>query len=179
MIELVQETNYQESALSLLMAQYSNAEKLQGILSAKSNQANDLEQAAFEVRDSIYLEDAAGTQLDIIGKIYDVSRAGMSDSEYREEIEAKIALKISGTIPEVINILKSIYSATYTEYYPQYPGKYLMITDADISQEDFEAISPAGIGVFFKETDEDGTYYVSEDGSFYVSEDNKFYGSEV
>ena len=177
MIEPIQ-INHDESK-NLLIEQYKNADNLKSILSAKSAQANSLEQAIFEVRDLIYLDTATGKQLDILGKIWDVPRMGMADEQYRDAIQRKIALKISGTIPEIINILKSLYSATYVEYYSQYPAKYLLITDANITQSELEAISPAGVGVIYKKVDQDETYFVFQDNSFCITETIEFLGPEV
>ena len=177
-MELTQITDYQAIAESLLIEQYKDSVNLIGVLNTKSEQANDLEQAIFEVRDSIYLDVATGAQLDIIGHVWNVPRVGLNDNEYRAAIEFKVALRISGTIPELIQILKSVYGATYVEYFPQYPAKFLIISDADINQTELESISPAGVGVFFIDPDIDETFYVDEEGSYYISEDNNFYGPE-
>lgn len=147
--------DYQEEALKLLLAQYKDSVKLQGLIDGKSKQIDDIELALFEIREGFYLDDAIGAQLDIIGKIWDVERKGLNDTEYRQSIYFKISLKVSGTLKEIISILKSFYGATYVEYHPQYPAKMLLLTDATASAEAIERFAPAGVKVIVKDKDDD------------------------
>ena len=135
--------------LELFLAQYANADKLQGIMKAANKSANDLEQALFEIRDEFYLSTAIGAQLDILGIVFQVDRNGLSDEDYRQIIFQKAALNFSGEPEAIISILKTIYSATFVIYYPSYPGKYFVQTDGVITTPQIEKISPAGVGVFF------------------------------
>jgi hypothetical protein len=154
MKEIEQITDYQTRALRKFLAQYKDSTNLHTIVDGKSEQLNDLEQALFEIRDLIYVDIATGAQLDILGRVWDVSRAGKNDTEYRDAIYIKISLRISGTLPEIIIILENFYGATYIEYYTKYPAKYFLLTDADISVIELERISPAGVGVIIKDKDD-------------------------
>jgi hypothetical protein len=179
MKELEQITDYQQEALEVLLTQYEDSIYLRGLISGKSYQADDIEQALFEIRDLFYLDTATGTQLNVIGKIWNVNRSGRNDEDYREAIYFQISLKISGTIPEIRAILKAFYGATYILYAPQYPAKYLLLTDANISIADLERISPAGVGVIIRrENDIDNKVFgfraPGDDSRFAITKDLKF-----
>jgi len=138
--------------LELFISQFQISTKLKGIIETANNSANDIEISLFEIKDEFNLDIAVGVQLDIIGIIFNLERAGMSDEFYRIAIKQKSSLAYSGEPDSIIEILKAIYEATYVEYYPSYPAKYYLITDAVVVSKTLEAISPAGvngyIGVF-------------------------------
>lgn len=154
MKELIQITDYQAEALKVLLVQYKDSVNLQGVISGKTYQVDDLEIALFEIRDLFYLDVAEGQQLNVFGRIWNVLRDGKNDTEYREAINFQISLKISGTLPEILSVLKAFFDATYMEYYPHYPAKYLLVTDATITRTELENITSAGVGVILKNRDD-------------------------
>lgn len=131
--------------LELFISQFQNSIKLKGIIQAANDSANDIETALFEIKDEFDLDTAIGTQLDIIGIIFNIERMGMDDTDYRAAIKEKSALAYSGEPESIIEILKATYGATYVEYWPAYPGKYYLITDATVTSKQLEPISPAGV----------------------------------
>ena len=141
-------TDYKDN-LSLFLAQYTDSVKLKGIVEAGDDSANDIETALFEIGEDIYLDNAIGAQLDIVGAVFNITRLALeTDNDYRARIRAKSALVYSGEPEAIIDILLSTYGATYVHYYPEYPGKYRILTDAVISNQALEAISPAGVGIY-------------------------------
>jgi hypothetical protein len=150
-INIVQINNYDENVLELFLQQYANSVNLLGIASGANAQADELETALFEIRDLFWLDTATGVQLDTIGLIFVVDRNGKSDADYRNAIKEKITQKFSGEPESIIEILKTIYGATfviYTPGWPTIPASYYIVTDGTITQEQLEMISPAGVQPF-------------------------------
>lgn len=131
--------------LDLLMQQWKDSANLVGIISASMDQANKMEDAIFEIRDLMDLENGEGVTLDYIGKVWNEYRDGRSDTQYREAISFKKTNYYSGEPEAIISIAKSLYNATYVFYSPEYPGKYRINTDATILNEELASISPAGV----------------------------------
>lgn len=162
-------TDYNEK-LSLFLTQFQDSTKLNGIMTAAYNRANDIETALFEIRDEMGLSTAVGDQLDIIGKIFDEDRLGRSDSEYRTILQLKASTVYSGEPEAVIEILKSLFEATYVHYHPSYPGKYYVVTDLSITSETINPISPAGVeGAHgFYIIDQEDNYIIDQEGNYIV-----------
>ncbi len=147
MSEIQQITDYSYN-LELLLEQYKNSENLKGMIDSMNDQADDLEEALFEIRNLFYVDTAEGVQLDVIGSIYGVERDGLSDSEFRTLIKAKASLVTSGEPESIINILKTLFGGTYVSYIPAYPAvpaAYYVLTDAIITVPELEIFSPAGV----------------------------------
>ena len=173
MSEITQITDY-SSNLTLILEQYKESDLLKDLIDIMNNQADDLEQALFEIRDEFWLNVAIGNQLDILGGIFGLARKGMSDSDYRTALIGKAALITSGEPETIITLLKLLYEATYVDYwgsFPVIPAGFYLHTDAEITMQELERISPAGVqpyligritqGVFTLLLDDETTTFVS------------------
>lgn len=148
MSDITQITDY-SAILNLLAEQYKNSEKMRGILDAMCDSADDLEAALFEIRSQFWIDTAEGKQLDILGVIFGIERAaGVTDADYREQIEFKLTnLFASGTPEDIINALLGLYGGTYVDYSRDgLTASFNIVTDATITQAELERISPAGVG---------------------------------
>lgn len=134
--------------LDLLLEQYKDSTNFKALIQADDKQANDIEQALFEIRDLYTLENATGVQLDVIGSIFNLTRDGKTDTEFRVYIQQVISIGSSGTPESIIAALKALYGASYVTYTPEYPGKYRVNTDAEITLEELQSLSPAGVQGF-------------------------------
>lgn len=159
-------TDYKEN-LRLFLTQYQDSVKLTSIMSSAYDQANDIETALFEIRDEMDIETAVGTQLDILGRVFNEERLGRNDDDYRVAIKLKASTIYSGEPEAIIAILKSFFGATSVKYFPNYPGKYYVYTDTELTFEVLKPFSPAGVEGAF------GYALVTEDGKFIVTEDGK------
>ncbi|MGD9157047.1 MAG: DUF2612 domain-containing protein [Desulfobacteraceae bacterium] len=176
MPEMMQETDYPQIAFNLLIQQYKESSNLMAVLEAQGLQANELEQAIFEVRDLFFLDTAEGVQLDVIGKIFNLRREGLSDEDYRDAIEIKWSLRVSGTVDEIINVLKFAYGATSVDYIPAYPAGFVLIADGTVTQDILTQLCPAGVFGFLLDDDRcyimDHEETLAEDSDFIVDADN-------
>lgn len=151
MSNITQKTDY-STGLALLLSQYKETNKsvkLRGVIDASYDQADDLEQALFEIRDEFWLADCVGDQLDVIGEIFQVFRDGDVDAAYRIRIQAKASLVASGTPEDIISILKNIFGATFVTYIfvssPAPPAAYYVLTDGVVTTAQLIKYSPAGV----------------------------------
>lgn len=134
--------------LELIMEQWKKSPNLIGIITASLNRANDMEDAIFEVQELTNLDTATGINLDVLGKPWNEFRESRSDDDYRIAIKQKKLEFYSGTPEEIISILKASYGASFVAYYPEYPGKYRVRTDAVVEQTSIDEISMAGVTGF-------------------------------
>ncbi len=153
--------------LELILTQFQDSEKLKGIISSAHKSANDIEQALWEILTEMCLDNAIGAQLDIIGRVFDVDRAGQTDEEYREAIRIKASTSYSGEPEAIISILRSMFGASFVDYAPLYPGKFYAYTDLGLTSADLEKFAPAGVGALFGYAivDYDGKFLVDEQGN--------------
>lgn len=130
-----------------VLSQYHQSKRLLGIMEAGTLQADEVEEAMFQIRNGFFLATAVGVQLDTLGKIYRESRKGRTDAEYRDAIRLRAATAISGTPDEIIMFLRNFVAGTPTdiEYHPEYPGKYIVTTADDSFASVLDAVSPAGV----------------------------------
>jgi len=127
-----------------------------GILEAGDNQYNELEQVFFDMFTKLWIDNAEGEQLDVLGIHVGVDRNGLSDNDYRLLIEAKIQINVSSGQPErAISAVRFIYDTEDIEYAPNYPAKVRIYV---LNQEytDAEAylilqIIPSGVGLILSE----------------------------
>jgi hypothetical protein len=171
----------QDADLKLMLGQYKNSTNLKKIIASTNQQAQDLEDALFELRDLFYINTAEGVQLDVIGKIFKADRGSLNDADYRILIKTKASLIGSGEPEFIISIMTSLYGASYVNYTPSYPAGYYISTDVSITVHELEMFSPAGVGVsflgFLELTTRDG-YLTQEDGGRYkIGVDKQYFST--
>ena len=164
--------DYPTIAVALLVEQYKNSTELQSLLKAMAAASLPLQTSILEIRDRFVLSTASGAELTIIGTVWDEARDNDTDDDYRYRINVKISLSISGTLPEIKRVLFVLYEATYVTFVPGYPAGFNIETDATISQENLERLTPAGVfGLKWPDVDE-GNYIVDANYDFIVGENN-------
>lgn len=146
--EIQQITGYTAMVQARVLAQYQQSRRLLGIMEAGTLQADQIEDAIFQIRNGFFLATAVGVQLDTLGKIYRESRNGRTDSDYRDAIRLRAATAISGTPDEIILFLRNFVAGAPSdlEYQPEYPGKYVILTSDDsFGTGVLDSISMAGV----------------------------------
>jgi hypothetical protein len=121
-----------------LALQYRNSEGVVGIVSAAGVQAQDLEDALFGIYAAQQLATAEDISLDYIGQLVSESRNGLSDTDYRGLIQAKILAMVgSGTREEILEIADALITSTVLTFEIQADGR-----------ADFELIINSDTGAF-------------------------------
>ena len=98
-----------EHAKSLLLPQFRGKPRLEALLCALTEEIADLEGAIWDVFTKRWLTTAEGVQLDLLGGILDLPRAGWGDDTYRALLAAWIlVLRSEGTRPDLLRILEAM-----------------------------------------------------------------------
>lgn len=121
-----------ERTKSFLLEQFKgkeNFEKLVKVLVAPLQECEDVAWQLFALRS---LPNAEGAQLDGIGDIFGVPRAGLTDPEYREAIYRRIyEIGVSGTPDELLGVLESITGAQMVRYTGVFPASVQLFVVAE------------------------------------------------
>ncbi len=81
------------------------ANNIEKLLAVVVSPAQGVEDALQQLKSERFVDTAVGSQLDIIGRIVGQDREGMTDTDYRRYIRARIATNNSdGTIEELITV---------------------------------------------------------------------------
>jgi hypothetical protein len=120
----------------------------------------------------MYLATAVGVQLDLLGRIYNVTRQGRLDADYRKAIQAVAATAVNGTPDEIITFLQVAYGINGV-YTPEYPGSFFIEPPSSITMAQLQAMAPAGVAAFPADyaTLENGEYETLENGEYILMVD--------
>lgn len=122
MTTLTHKTGRIVEALAKLIDQFKAQPNIEAVITATTQQSQELEDAGFEVIEDTLIDTAEGIQLDNLGTIVGVERSGMSDADYRVRIGAQILLNgSSGTIEDLLELivaLGAVSGVVLTEYQP-------------------------------------------------------------
>lgn len=127
-----------------------------GILESADNQFNELEQVIYDMFTKLWIDYAEGYQLDVLGIHVGADRNGLSDTDYRLLIEAKVQINISSGQPErLISALRFLYDTNDIEYTPIYPAKVgIYVVDQTYTTPEallLLQIIPSGVGLVLSE----------------------------
>lgn len=140
---LTEKTDHVTEGQALLIEHFKNSTNLKAVLAAYLAQVQELEAMMFDLLEDRNLDTAVGSQLDVIGEILGLDRNGLSDSDYRSYLRARIVLNFgSGTIEDVRDVIQlvTVTSGTVTidisESFPSDPAHFeIIITDPIIAGE--------------------------------------------
>lgn len=143
--------NYLQLAQARVLTQFKNKTVINNLLTIFINQIQSFETALMQVMQNIWIDTAAGVQLDGLGKIVGISRDGLTDDEYRNAIRIQIAINVSNGTPNVvINLLQLITGQPVVQLIPQYPASIYLWINVDtidpLVTSTLNQILPAGVG---------------------------------
>jgi len=129
--------------------------KLKALISANLAPANGIEEGAFQLRDGLWLKNATGTLLDLMGRIYNETRQGRNDTDYRKVLQTRAATAINGNPDEICSYLKVVYGYTSIEYVnenvaPHYHAAFFIdgVASSIITIDQLERMAPAGVAAY-------------------------------
>lgn len=145
--------NHAVQTVALLLEQFkgkANFKKLVDVLVAPLQECEDVAWQLYGFRN---LSAAVGTQLDFIGDIFAVPRAGQLDTEYRSAIRLKIyEIGTSGTPDELMTVLKAVTDSDAVTYMPVFPASIQMSADAEELPPDIlefmTRLAPGGVALW-------------------------------
>ncbi|MCP4481427.1 MAG: DUF2612 domain-containing protein [bacterium] len=126
-------TTHVIDALKRFIEQYKNSSKLQGITASFCNQIQDIENALCSLYGRLDIDNITGNDLDNIGKIVGQDRLGFTDDIYRILIYTRIAINVSGGIPEnIISIFQILTQCTEVEFLEIFPAGVHIMANLEI-----------------------------------------------
>jgi hypothetical protein len=152
--------------------------RLKGLLAANLTPATEIENGAFQLRDGLWLKNATGKLLDLLGRVYNETRQGRNDTDYRRVLQVKAASAVNGNPDEICTYLKTVYGYTAIEYInenvaPHYHAAFFIDGTASdpITIDQLAILAPAGVGAYPADhmALEDGTLECYEDGDLLIT----------
>lgn len=121
--------NLLEEAESLILHQFSQSPKLNGLVRGLVTPFKEALEHLEKLHHGRYIEQAQGKTLDIIGDIVEFERQNMSDEEYRIWLKVVILLNHSqGTANDVLAILHVLFGDTPAIQVDEYSPNIAMFT---------------------------------------------------
>lgn len=118
-------TDHVERARNALKSGMHNANRFKRLLDAFTGEIQLLENTLLDLFYARTIEGATGPQLDLIGRILDEPRDGLSNTQYRRFLRVKIAVLASGGERwRLVDILKTATGATSVQFTPEYPAAF-------------------------------------------------------
>lgn len=144
--ELEQIQDHAAIVVPLLLSQYQQSARLLGLVRSGCAQADDLEEALFQIRSGYWLSSAIGAQLDVLGRVYREQRNGRTDEDYRTAIKVRASMLVSGNPEEILAFYRFSLGATDLVYQAEYPAGFVLLTDDEtFGQGTLDTLSPAGV----------------------------------
>jgi hypothetical protein len=125
----------------------------------------ELENDSLEMSDKWNLKTTYGVALDQIGQILNVSRQGLTDSNYRKKMIGQIAVNFSlGSIEDLIRVFKLISNATHVRILNNNDGTFNVELTGDevYNLDQINNIPAGGTGI--------GHVYLVDDGTFVMDD---------
>jgi hypothetical protein len=138
------------TALSRLTNQFSESQKLRGMVEAMVRPLQDALATIEQLRTERWPATAIGAQLDGVGNIVGEARNGRDDAEYRAAIAFRIFVNTSNATPgDLIQGLRTLTRADEIQYIEQYPATAMLFTGGPIAptglQQTIQGLAPAAI----------------------------------
>lgn len=120
--ELVQNTQHVEEGISHLIEFFRNGPRNRAVLTAVLSQAQEIEDAFWQLYTERSIDVAVGEQLNILGRIVGELRGDRADEDYRAAIRVRILVNSSDGKPEqliaIVLGISPLAVVTFTENYP-------------------------------------------------------------
>ncbi len=144
--------DYSTRSLEFLASQFKDADNLIGFIQAIIESVQDVENVADDLMtDRLDFKTAEGIQLDNIGTIVGVLRAGLSDALYRIEIAAAITRNSALPTPnDFIQAIISLTGSTYTRFWELVPAAIQMHFNGEVIDglaDLVDDMAPAGVRI--------------------------------
>ena len=162
---------YKEAFSKYIPEQYKNSEKLLSLVNTCLEQCDSLENAFFEILQSLNLQEAIGPALDWLGAIVGVERIpGESDTSYRSRIVSGMNLKNLPSNEALRLVIKFLTGCDSIGLFPNWPAETYYVlngsTDADLSVLERENMTSGASlvrGTFLCMESGEGGYIVNDD----------------
>lgn len=99
-------TDHVQRALSALPSQHAEQPNIEKFITAFAEMVQVTEDGMYPLLLDLLIDDAEGAQLDILGRVVGQERSGLSDTQYRIRLKARVATTRSrGTVADLLKIV--------------------------------------------------------------------------
>ena len=152
---LTHETAHTGLALAKLLSQYKRKPRIAALVSAFTDQCQELEDVLWDLLTKRTIDGSEGIQLDNIGKIVGQPRLGLDDEDYRIFLRVRIRLNFSNGTPEDMLAIAGLLGLN-VELDEQYPAAVAIKVNQDLEAD------PALLLSLFRQGDPVGVLTVLE-----------------
>ena len=158
----MKEYNFTEDASSLILPQFRDSPRVHGLVESLVQELQPLSDGILEIQKAYGLLDIQSTydpesteqhQLDMLGKLLNVSRMNRSNEDYLHAITVQITInQATGTTKNFMELLNLLIPDVPYNVIEQYPASVtvMLYRPQDIVDEDtIKDIAPIGVGVLF------------------------------
>lgn len=140
------------------LIEYFQGTDLAAYAAAMDTQYDQIEQACFDLISQLWLDNAIGAQLDVLGVQLNLPRAGLDDTTYRLLLQLKAFIDQGAGTPEAaiaaVRTIMNDPAPAYLALWPELPAAFAVASP-----------SPLGIGQLFDLLDNLGDNIVDNNGN--------------
>lgn len=134
-------TNHADQAVDRLLTQFRDRERLEGVVRALVAETQQIEDHRWEITNGRRIDDAAGYQLDLLGKLLGVERNGAADETYRTRLHVAWRLNTSSGSVEDLHELFDLLSPGSVRVDESYPASVSVAVTEPIPFEVAEGVT--------------------------------------
>ena len=180
-LEATPTVTHTQDGLGRMLDQFQGSVNLRLLAASYLDQVQAFENAAYPIINARNIVVGSGDRLDGLGRITNQFRSGLSDDDYRQQLQAELAvLRSQGTAEEILTIAQLLIEMTVADYemYELYPkALYLRPVDHVLTQDAStigaklkRAVSATTDMLFvWSRFDDSATYQLSSSGSVETS----------
>lgn len=154
MSDLTHNTAHAAEGLARSLERFKGQPNWESVLKLFLFRCQGMEDVAWDLYQGMFLDNAQGPQLDMLGDTVGEPRNGRQDDQYRTFIRARIRINRSnGKVSDTLEVAKLVLEPdAVIKYTPEYPAAYRVdIANTSVSARDLAAIlnqvRPAGVGL--------------------------------
>lgn len=135
-------TDHVTRALARVIQQYKGLPKIEGLIAAHAAQAQEVEDALWDLGTKRYLDDAEGVQLDRLGEVLVEPRGALLDAQYSLVLAARIRmLRSSGTVEDILAVMRCVLPTQTLALIQWYPAAFTLDVHEQIDAEDVDILA--------------------------------------
>lgn len=156
--------SYWDEVQPYLLEQYKESPNLIALIQLFMGLLDPAETGFQELLTLLDIQACEGAQLDMLGRIANVARNGVSDAAYRITLTTWFTTRQSGAPEDIIRTVQEITGSDSVIYSPEYPaGFWIYYNGSGLTQSMLNIMSPAGVQGMI------GCYLVFADGDTVVT----------
>jgi hypothetical protein len=152
MSDIVYDPNQIQESSGLLITQFKTQPNMIALAQIFGAKIQEIEDALFQLFNLRGVNTAFGAELDILGSVVGVIRAGLNDTDYATAIRSEILLNISsGTVQQLLSLMYSAYPGFVFTLHEGYPADFTIVASGVLPNPIqagalVQTAKPAGVG---------------------------------